>query len=413
MSGVCKISSTESQWKIPKDMIEKIYPLLYKNDEMGGEFVISKNGEITHFKLVKGHNDSVQVPDSIVNFHTHPVTCYVNEKTVYGWPSGEDVRETILFSMKGSILHMVIAVEGVYTMKCTDCVLKKLIHMENSKYIQNVMSSLYSGNSKLMKKFKNSSKTKFTEFLRGVIILYVEIYFRATHAFRSDEITGNISPEDYIKFINAFRLNKLFNGDNNNSKNECGNIKCVGVPVYDNKKTKNYKDFGKYINDYESDTPIFAVTKKGSIYNLNNIKIKDTFVLLPYLKKFIFECGCMNTRWFNVNLFPNDVYGKNYIKGYNISKKKGILKDLMKTKRGEDITLTVPYIEFKYRSIKGICSHKDITNHIHKKENRTSLKKFKKMKKKRKTKKMKIKSKRSKRKGRRKKSKIKVRKKRK
>ena len=56
---------------------------------------------------MNGASDSVQAPEGIANFHTHPISCYVGEGTVWGWPSGEDIRETFLFGMKGSVVHLV------------------------------------------------------------------------------------------------------------------------------------------------------------------------------------------------------------------------------------------------------------------------------------------------------------------
>ena len=122
-------------WVISRETLMKIYPLMSKNYEVGGKFTFpanSKTGEIkrrtSHKKIhtMNGDKDSVQAPLGILNFHTHPISCYLQEDTVWGWPSGEDVRESLLFGLRGSFAHAIPSVEGVYILQTNPCILTSL-----------------------------------------------------------------------------------------------------------------------------------------------------------------------------------------------------------------------------------------------------------------------------------------------
>ena len=47
-------------------------------------------------EINEGGSNSVVTPLSIINYHVHPYQCYIDEKVIWGWPSGEDLRQTIL-----------------------------------------------------------------------------------------------------------------------------------------------------------------------------------------------------------------------------------------------------------------------------------------------------------------------------
>ena len=88
------------EWIIDKDALLQLYPLLYKDKEYGGKFTFpfdQKTGNITRrtskrkIHTNSGGTDSVQAPMGIVNFHTHPISCYLGEDTVWGWPDNKCV----------------------------------------------------------------------------------------------------------------------------------------------------------------------------------------------------------------------------------------------------------------------------------------------------------------------------------
>ena len=117
MSCQININAGIHEWSMPKETImEKFYPLLRKDKEIAGKIDLDLINKKTsdNITFVTGSNDSVEAPKSIVNYHTHPSSCYNAEKTTWGWVSAEDLRESILFALKGSIAHIVPAIEVTY-----------------------------------------------------------------------------------------------------------------------------------------------------------------------------------------------------------------------------------------------------------------------------------------------------------
>ncbi len=86
----CSISKTTIiDWTIQVKHIDELYRHLYDTKENGGEILVdhyyktSTEAKTTH----AGHSDSVDAPDSIFNWHSHPISCYKQEKTLWGWLS--------------------------------------------------------------------------------------------------------------------------------------------------------------------------------------------------------------------------------------------------------------------------------------------------------------------------------------
>lgn len=136
-SNTCKIyyDSEFVSWTIPKHCIENILlgteknkGLLFLKVESAGEVEfkdssckINKNNEklcnkkmTTNLKFINGKNDSVMTPLSVVNFHTHPLSCYIDARTIWGWPSGEDLAQCLNFAEDNNLTHIIFAVEGTY-----------------------------------------------------------------------------------------------------------------------------------------------------------------------------------------------------------------------------------------------------------------------------------------------------------
>jgi hypothetical protein len=119
-------------WTINKEIINNIFynNLIDKPHEYAGEIMFEDNKQCNvkngykicnkiykkHF-LNKGENDSVETPLAVVNFHTHPKSCYEAEQVKWGWPSGEDMRECTRFAKKGNLFHMIMSVEGTYVVE--------------------------------------------------------------------------------------------------------------------------------------------------------------------------------------------------------------------------------------------------------------------------------------------------------
>lgn len=316
---VCEIMVNKpmEKWYIHKKILQDMQSLMYKKDEMGGKFLFQKGRSnytrktCKKTELKEGHGDSVQVPEGFVNFHTHPIPCYIGEKTTFGWFSGEDVRETIIFAMKGTIAHLVMAVEGVYTMQISVCMLKAFIGID--KRVPKILNN-HKVLDQIWKKHPHHNSEKKVEqtadILRGLIILLIEIYFRATHRFRSHDVDAKkcIKPKDYIKFVNAFEFSNMFNKDKKVSG--CGDIKCGGLPVYEKNESESL-DLKKYIYEYKEETDFYAVSKEGKTLHMN-IPKKTLLDVIPAIKELDIDGtirGCKGRikKWFEMLYVPNKV----------------------------------------------------------------------------------------------------------
>lgn len=129
---------------------------------------------VENIKYKKGSTDSVITPHAIVNFHTHPLSCYVQAKTIWGWPSGEDLARSIEFALNNNVCHIVFAIEGTY-----------IININNE----------------LVNKINNVSSTLIQK-----IIDNVENIMQLTHKFRMYENDNNVSLETEF---NSFFLKHL------------------------------------------------------------------------------------------------------------------------------------------------------------------------------------------------------------
>ena len=153
MKKECKIhyDSEYVSWTIPKHCIDTILlgdktgktgktGLLFLKVESAGEVEfkdtsckINKNNEklcnksmTKSLKFKNGKNDSVLTPLSVVNFHTHPLSCYIDAETVWGWPSGEDLGQCLNFANDNNLTHIIFAIEGTYVIDVNKILLNYL-----------------------------------------------------------------------------------------------------------------------------------------------------------------------------------------------------------------------------------------------------------------------------------------------
>lgn len=130
---------------IPAETINKTFfgfnGIMFKSDEYAGRInflekdcKIIKNKRVCHKKFSeitkkRGDGHSVDTPISFVNYHTHPIKCYSDTDSIWGWPSGEDMLEAIRFADGGNKYHLVFTAEGIYIIKVltTDVENKNLI----------------------------------------------------------------------------------------------------------------------------------------------------------------------------------------------------------------------------------------------------------------------------------------------
>ena len=147
MTNSCKIyyDNEYVTWEIPKQNIESTLigssGLLFLNVESAGSInfedtscKIDKNNDklcdkkmTDKLKYKNGNNDSVLTPLSVVNFHTHPLQCYIDAETIWGWPSGEDLAQCLNFAEDNNLTHIIFAVEGTYVIDVNKKLLNYLL----------------------------------------------------------------------------------------------------------------------------------------------------------------------------------------------------------------------------------------------------------------------------------------------
>jgi hypothetical protein len=148
-SDSCKIhyDSDFVSWTINKDSIENTLlgssnkkGLLFLNVESAGEIEfqdssckINKKSEkvcnktmSSSLKYKNGTADSVFTPLAVVNFHTHPLHCYIDAKTIWGWPSGEDLAQCMNFAHDNNVTHIIFAIEGTYVIDVNKFIVNSL-----------------------------------------------------------------------------------------------------------------------------------------------------------------------------------------------------------------------------------------------------------------------------------------------
>jgi hypothetical protein len=169
------------KFNIPISMVNKLNEELHKNYEISGVIHCDNNNNVIGMKTEKGSADSVYTPNNVINFHTHPISAYNEGDTVWGWPSGEDIRETMKFALAGNKAHLVFSVEGLYTIQVSPCKIRKMKQLDDQQ--------------------------------RGILIFIIEEFFKTTHNFRgvkeiNDLAKKNIfiNPYSYVDFVNTFDL---------------------------------------------------------------------------------------------------------------------------------------------------------------------------------------------------------------
>ncbi len=360
----CNISNDKLvDWTIQVKHVDELYKHLYDNKENGGEILMDPKKRVSTNSITTdiGEKNSVNTPDSILNWHSHPISCYKQEKTIWGWSSGEDMRESIIYGLRGSVCHFIPSVEGLYTIQVNPCVITSLLNIENTVNKSNYPNI-------------NTRKWNWGDFVRGFVILAIEIYFRSSHVFRTYEYlrkNKNIVPSDYIDFSNSFKLENLFD---KNEINGCKNIKCNQISTFEKDKMNNIT-FKKYTENYESgkDTSIYLITKYGN-NTVTNVKFVDILnkgglQLLQDIK--LGEiCNVPQKKMhvgniFNVQLFPNLVKYNGTIKKYIDMNFDERVKFINEPHKNGDIFLDKnTKIKIKMFEIAGNCNHINLQSNI-------------------------------------------------
>jgi len=174
--------------------------LLLAPREFGGVIEFSNNncrivdGEMVCDKVYhdhsieKGSASSVSTPLGRVNFHTHPLHCYISGDVIWGWPSGEDMGQCIRFAQMGNLYHIIFSLEGTYVI----VVNKKLTSLTPTDI------------SSIETVFKITHKYRWYKNFEGEQDIVEE--FKEFIALSGIKPTGSNALELWVNFANSFKL---------------------------------------------------------------------------------------------------------------------------------------------------------------------------------------------------------------
>lgn len=352
----CTLKQNDVQWKIqPSDLNDKcreqeisIHDALFKDVEYAGDFLLQREeyggtctkkegcNVVKFNSMNKGNNYSVKTKDGYCNFHTHPLSCYMGEKTIWGWPSGEDMRETIRFMMYGNVIHLIFTIEGIYTVQV------------NPNYISTLRS----------KKLQNKE--------RGLLVSLIETYFKSTHGFRNIEYNHKkckkernqraiCFPKDWVTFANNFRLNNIISQSNKCTKN----LSCAGMPNYDT--VSGNITMEEYLENYEIDYYTMDPTgkiKNGTKKNSNTVMNSLKQHISVFDKTYHDIEGWERGQWFKVSFYENKFKGKGIITSYKSLHTVQGMEDMLNHIRKNPKSLSFPSkpIQFSFKDVSTLGS---------------------------------------------------------
>lgn len=348
----CSINDELKEYSINEHHVNELLAFLEEEVECAGKIIIDTNkGHSTYITSSKSNDlKNVYAPDSLVNWHSHPFLCYTTENVVWGWPSGDDMRETIVQGLRGTLCHVLPTVEGIYIMQPNPCVLNNLINLPS-----------------IEKPSAFSSIKNWNGFIRGLFIGFVEVYFKATHMYRSIDYLkkyNDATADDFVTFANNFNISKMLT-----DMGKCENtLKCGSIIVFEN-GIKKQISFEEYATEYFSETDIDQFIN----YYDDNGGFTTGDITYEYaikngafeiLKKVLQDCSIKNfgkDRLFNIELYRNSVYFNKWVVYSNLS-----IDDKWKYLNSIDrkIKLHDKKIKFSIFDLKGFCNHKHIRRYI-------------------------------------------------
>ena len=176
---MCTINKKKVEWTIDSTFIKKIkQSLKYDSDEIAGVLLFENtdckadtcNKKSTEFVIKRGDGASVYTPNGIINFHTHPNSCYESENAVYGWPSGEDMSQVIHFAKIGNMIHIVFSKEGAYVIK-----VNTLLKPKDIKILEKIFKMTHVYRSSNQTEQKNDFRKKFLISGRTTVDMWLKL----------------------------------------------------------------------------------------------------------------------------------------------------------------------------------------------------------------------------------------------
>ena len=266
--------------------LEKIFDLLKKSHECAGTLIVKKDN-VVGYTISKGSSDSVRTPLSKWNWHSHPLFLYARENVCWGWPSGEDLREVILFALGGNSAHFVFSLEGVYVLKVTPCFRKWLV--ENVK----------------------------DPWDRGLFIAVLEMVFKSTHNLRTNSYNKiyNITPADWINMVHRLRIKFFFQKTPSTTKDPCGKITCRNITTHDSgARGKEVMSIENYAQVYEGNSlTVYKIGVGGALMDTKKMSIGNVLKRLEVLGRDLEE-ACPNAKMYKIDFILNSGLPSNFLK---------------------------------------------------------------------------------------------------
>lgn len=260
------------------DRYNKYSGLLYLDYEAAGEIdfentncKLKDNEEICdkhtkkNISFKKGSNDSVITPNAVINFHTHPLSCYIEAQTIWGWPSGEDLARSIEFAISNNLCHIVFAVEGTYIIDVNKQILLDLKLLDNNiikDIIYNIEKIIQLTHKHRMYYNDNSSNISLDDEFYLFFMKKLNLEKKENILYNWLLLINNLDIENLIKLGNiclsklgeSFNLKNLekYNIDKKFSKIKIFNITFKkNKTVQWDKKFKNKETLFHYLNEHQ------------------------------------------------------------------------------------------------------------------------------------------------------------------
>lgn len=211
---MCTPIKKQVEWTLDEKFMKIINESLENDkDEIAGKILFEDhscrenvcNKTIKDYTISKGDGASVLTPFGLINFHTHPKSAYHGENAKYGWPSGEDMAQSLYFADYGCLVHLVFTLEGVYVINIENTKLMK----KNRKILEKVLRMTHvfrsKNQSEQVKNFKTflgntTAKTTLNMWLELVNNLTLKKLYEIYNSFNTKKVQ---IPKDETKIFNV------------------------------------------------------------------------------------------------------------------------------------------------------------------------------------------------------------------
>ena len=219
----CKIHNDNVSWTILRENIQGILlgnhakkGLLFLNVESAGEITFNDtscklgvnytkicNKESNNITYKNGDKDSVYTPLAVVNFHTHPLSCYIEAKTIWGWPSGEDLYQSISFAIKNSLTHVIFAIEGTYIININQALINNELFKKN-KVLQKNLQEIFRMTHKHRMYYNEQASITLEKEFSEIFLKPVGLSSKSNLLYSWLSLVNNLTVQNLIILSNNF-----------------------------------------------------------------------------------------------------------------------------------------------------------------------------------------------------------------